>query len=289
MDEFGGDCANSRSEQAEKKKMNEFQERFKNFDNRKLLKIIEDAENYQSIAVEAAKMELSTRDMSDEEIRAVKDEFLEKQAKIDQRTEKVKEVENKAKAIVTEIFETVNPIQKEPQTIDRKINLIGIVFGILATYQIFNEFGAIQFMFTDSLVEWDFNMVLYFLRIILLISAVFLLWKRNKIGWILMGSFFVYNIVNAIGMFFLTWEWNRKNSYTDELSSGDFYIDIQGLECSFPQINPIVYLISAAIFGTTLWVISKEDIRNKFQVDVNDCLLTIGISALITISIMGLI
>ena len=53
--------------------MNEFQERFRNFDSRKLLKIIEDAENYQSIAVEAAKLELSNRSISDEEVQAVKD------------------------------------------------------------------------------------------------------------------------------------------------------------------------------------------------------------------------
>ena len=61
--------------------MNEFQERFKNFDNRKLLKILEDAGNYNSIAVEAAKLELTKRDISDEDIHSIKDEIKEKQDK----------------------------------------------------------------------------------------------------------------------------------------------------------------------------------------------------------------
>ena len=61
--------------------MNEFQERFKNFDNRKLLKILEDAGNYNSIAVEAAKLELTKRNISDEDIHSIKDEIKEKQDK----------------------------------------------------------------------------------------------------------------------------------------------------------------------------------------------------------------
>ena len=61
--------------------MNEFQERFKNFDNRKLLKNLEDAGNYNSIAVEAAKLELTKRNISDEDIHSIKDEIKEKQDK----------------------------------------------------------------------------------------------------------------------------------------------------------------------------------------------------------------
>lgn len=269
--------------------MNEFQERFKNFDNLKLLKIIEDAENHQLIAVEAAKLELSNRNVSDEEVQTIKDEFKARQAKVDKRKGQIRKVENKAKAIGTELFETVRPIQKEPQTIDRKINLIVIVFGLLATYQIFKEFGMIQFMFTDSLAEWDFSMVLYFLPMIILPIAVFLFWKRNKIGWILMGAFFVYNIVNAIGMFFLTWEWSKEYEYTNDYSSGDLQIEFLEREGLFPQPNPIVYLIILVLFGATLWTIFKEDLRNKFKVDVKSGLITIGISVLITLTIKGLI
>ena len=61
--------------------MNEFQERFKNFDNRKLLKNLEDAGNYNSIAVEAANLELTKRNISDEDIHSIKDEIKEKQDK----------------------------------------------------------------------------------------------------------------------------------------------------------------------------------------------------------------
>jgi hypothetical protein len=51
--------------------MNDFQRRFKNYDNQQLLKIIEDAENYEPAAVEAAKLELSKRDVSQEFVKKV--------------------------------------------------------------------------------------------------------------------------------------------------------------------------------------------------------------------------
>ncbi len=268
--------------------MNEFQERFKNFDNRKLLKILEDADSYQPIAIEAAKLELSKRQVNEDEIQSVRDEIFDKKTKIEKRQEQVKKIENKAKSIGTELFETVNPIQKEPQTIDRKVNLIVIVFGLLAIYQIFKEFELIKFMFTDSLAEWDFRMVLYFAPLILLLISVSLFWKRNKIGWILISAFFVYNIVNTLGMFFLTREWN-DGEFTNDYSTEDLQIKFQEIESLFPQPNLIVYLIIIAIFGAALWVINKEDIRNEFQIDVKSSLITIGISILITATIMGLI
>ena len=273
--------------QTEKKKMNEFQERFKNFGNRKLLEIVEDAESYQLTAVEAAKLELSKRNISDEEIQAVKYAFQEKQAKIDKRKRQIKKVEKRAKAIGIEILETVSPIQRESQTIDRKINLIVIVFGLFAVYQIFKKFSMIRFMFTDSYAKWDFSMVLYFLPMILLPIAVSLFWQRNKIGWILMSAFFVNNIVNAIGMFFLTWEWNTEDKYLNNSSSGDFQIEFREIGNIFPQPDPIVYLMVIVIFGVTLWGICKEDLRNEFQVDVKNSLIIIGVSTLVTI--MGLV
>lgn len=269
--------------------MNEFQKRYKSFDNRKLLKIIEEAENYQPTAVEAAILELSKREIGDEEKQSVKGEILERKTKIEQRQKQVKIVENKTKEIGTELFETISLIQKERQTIDRKIKLIVIVFGLLAIYQIFKKFGMLQFMFVDNLAEWDFSLVIYFLPMILLPIGVFLFWKRNKIGWILMSAFFVYNIVNAIGMFFLTWEWNSEKGFTNDFSTGDYQIEFQEFESLFPQPNPIVYVLIIAIFGATLWVFSKEDLRNEFQIDIKSALITVGVSILITSILMGLI
>nr|HMU05461.1 hypothetical protein [Saprospiraceae bacterium] len=103
--------------------MNEFEEKFKSFDNRKLLKIVEEYEKYQKEAVDAAKLELSKRNLSEEEVQAVKDEFLEEKIKAVTKKEKFQKIETNAKNIGNEFFRTIHPIQAEHQSLYRKINL----------------------------------------------------------------------------------------------------------------------------------------------------------------------
>lgn len=268
--------------------MNEFQERYKSFDNRKLLKILEEPESYQPLAIEAAKLELSKREVSEDETQSVKDEINDRKVKVEKRQEQIKKVESKVKSIGTEFFETVSPIQEESQTIDRKINLIVIVFGFLSIYQFFQEFGVIRYLFTDNLAEWALDMIFYIIPLIGLPVAVFLFWKRNKIGWILMSAFFVYTIVNAIGLFLLTWNWSQQEKYTSDYSTDNNLIEVLD-HLLLPQRNPIEYVLVALVFGATLWVITKEDVRSEFKVDVKSSLLTIGVSFLITFIFMSFV
>jgi DNA-binding transcriptional MerR regulator len=256
--------------------MNDFQRRFKNYDNQQLLKIIEDAENYEPAAVEAAKLELSKRDVSQEEIQAASKALQEKRAKVEQTREQMKKAEQKAKSLGAEILETVNPIKKNPQNSDEKINLIAIVFGLIAIFQIVWIFGTPQ-LIAPSIID--------VVPILLLPIAVFLFWKRNKIGWVLMTALFVYNIINSIGILFLSWGWFQ----TDEYSSQDIQIDFQEIDNLFPQPNPVIHLVIIILFGAALWVIGKVDLRREYQIDVESCLMTIGISALLTAIVMGLI
>lgn len=268
--------------------MNEYQERYRTVDNEKLFKIIEEAEKYHPAAVEAAQLELSKRKISEEEIQSIKTKYSKNKSKIEERQKQIKIVENKAKTFGTEFIETISPIQKEPQTAKRKINLIVIIFGLLAIFQLFKEFGMFQFMLTSDHAEWSFSMILYFLPVILLPIGVFLFWKRNKIGWILMSVFFVYNIVSAIGTFFIVWEWN-KNIYPTDSSVGDFEIDFQGFEDLFPQPNPIVYVAIVIIFSAILWAVNQLDIRKDFKIDKKSAIITIGLSIAISSLIFGFI
>ena len=64
---------------------------------------------------------------------------------------------------------------------------------------------------------------------------------------------------------------------------------IELIDVFYPQTSPVVYLISAVVFGATLWVIGKEDIRNEFQINKESAWTTIVISALITVIIIGVI
>ena len=251
--------------------MNEFEERFKKLDNRKLLKVLEDADSYQPIAVEAARLELSKREVSESEIQLVRDQVSQRKAKIAKRHEKVNILEDKAKAIGTEFLETVSPIQKEPQTIDRKINVIAIVFGLLAIYMVFKE---LKYLFTFGLGRLDLGGGLNLILPIVLMIGTLLFWKRNKIGWILTCFIFVVNIIVAVIMLRLNWDWKSIITSIGD-SSGNIQVD------SIDHLNPTAFLYHIVIFVASLWVICKDDVRKEFQVDVKTVLITIGASILV--------
>lgn len=100
--------------------MNEFQKRFKNFDNRKLLRILEEANKYHPDALKAAKAELEKRNVSEAEVKSVKDQFSDKASKIEKRKQQVEKFETKASSMGNEFLDTVNPIQTTAPTVDRK-------------------------------------------------------------------------------------------------------------------------------------------------------------------------
>ena len=77
--------------------MNEFQHKYKSIDTTKLIEIILDSASYQPIAVEAAKHELSLRNISEQEIQRIKDDFTLKNDAKAQKQAQFKKVENKAK------------------------------------------------------------------------------------------------------------------------------------------------------------------------------------------------
>lgn len=182
---------------------------------------------------------------------------------------------------------TMTPLQKDSKTIDKKINAIAIVFGLIAMYQIYKEFDLIHFMITRSLDEWELSLVLYFLPILFL-PILFLFWKRNKVGWIGMCSFFVYQLVSALVLFFQTLGWDKEDDLTNENLAEDLQLTHQELERLMQQPNPIVYLIITAVFGIALWIICKEDFRNEFQVNIRNGLITIGVATIITLTIVCL-
>lgn len=257
---------------------NEFSDRFKSLENKKLLKIIEESEHYEPMAVAAAKLELANRKVSADEIQSLQDELNDEKAKIAERHAIFKQVENKAKVLGAELLDTVNPIQKEPQTISRKINLIVIVFGLLALYQIIESFNMFRFLFWDDLVGWDFSMVEFFVPLVLLPVAILLFWNRNRVGWILLSVLFVYHVISALGMLLLTWKW--KSSTVEAVGRG-----VSDLDALIPEPNPMSYVLIAAFFGASLWGIFEEELRRVFRVGRMVAMVTIAIAALVTIAI----
>lgn len=263
--------------------MDEFQKRYQSFDNQKLLKIIENADSYQASAVEAAKLELSKRNVSSDEIQFVKDEISNEKAKKEERKRQITEVENKAKKAGTDFFDIINPIQNKDYTTDRKISTIVIFFGLMSVYQLYSNYPTLEYIFNTRLAEWDFFILKYLLIFILLPISVFLFWKRKIIGWMLMCAIFVHGIFTSIQTFFFTWKYSRAT----EIYEGDARALIEFIDSfSYSRLDLIILPLLIAFYAANLWIICTSEIRDVFQISQKTALICISVAAIFSLFVI---
>ncbi|MEM7108944.1 MAG: hypothetical protein AAF519_12020 [Bacteroidota bacterium] len=249
--------------------MNQFTERYKTFSNSDLLRVIDNQSDYQPEAVEAAKTEIDQRNLSDQEMTEAKDELETERQKKQKLNEKRAEVEQKVKTIGTSIFDTINPIQKSAPTAEKLIRLITIVFGLITVVKWYNELGLVKFMLTDDTGGWDLSMIEYFLPLILLPAAVILFWLRKKSGWILMAVYLTYSAISAFGLIIMTWNMEP--------------LGIPALDSLFPQTSSTTQILTTLFFGVTLWVMTKKEIKEHYDINRQTMIAAIGIAAVSTI------
>jgi hypothetical protein len=242
---------------------NNFRALYKTWTNDKLLDIIDNQHEYQPSAVEAARHELDSRQLSVEQLDAAKTTQTERQKQKEGKQRRAKEVDNKIKSIGLSLADILNPIQKEGDNTDKIIKLVSLFLGGLFLYRIYTEFGLLKFMFTDSSAKWDFTMVFYFLPLIILPTAGLLMWLRKTFGWTLTTFFFSYTAVGAIPLFLLTL--NRHPTGNE------------ALDTLFPVVSPLVHVGTFILFGSATWVMTKDNIRDVYKVDKQAMTISIGL------------
>ena len=232
--------------------MNPFTERYKTLSNADLLKVTDNPSDYQPMAIEAAESALNQRQLTAAELEKAKAENQVKKQEKQEQTDKKIAFENKIKDIGSSIADVINPIQRTPPSANRVIAILSIVFGVLFLYQVYNQFGFIKYMLTYKDAKWGFEMILYFLPLILLPLATFLFWRRKKTGWILFSIFFTFSALGAVVAFISALKLNRT---------------VYGINNILPPVSPVPILMNILFFGGCLWLIYKNDIREIYAVD----------------------
>ncbi len=255
--------------------MTEFTELYKKLSNFELLKIIAESDKYNPIAVETAKTEIDSRELSTEELRKVETDINEHQEIKRLEIRKWKRQEEKIKQGASTFFETVNPVQNGIQTPEKIIRLTTLIFVAVTVFTIFKEFGMLSYMFSEGEVNWDLSLVEYCFPLIILPVAIFLFWKRKKSGWVLLSIYLTYSTISAIGLFFM--------------SLGREPSGIPALESLFPTVSPITYIMTIIFFGGTLWLICKEIIRNIYKISKQTMIMTIGSTVALNVVFIYLI
>ncbi|MBL7785728.1 MAG: hypothetical protein JNM36_07470 [Chitinophagales bacterium] len=250
----------------------DFNKKFKTYSNTELLRIINNPDDYQSNAVEVAKTILSDRQLTGEEIKFAKDELeVERQEKSNEEQQK-RNIENKFKNIGISIFNIINPIQSEMPTAEKMIKTISLVYGGIFLFHFFyKEFEIMRFMFSHLSPRWDISVVLYFLSLFITPTVIILFYKKNKYGWLLFTIFLTFSAISTLNLFISTMNMNST--------------EISVLSNIFPTPPLAILLPRFLFFAGTIWVISREEIRNAYTISKEAMILTI----LITVVVVGLI
>ena len=178
---------------------NQLREKYNSFSDFEIVNIIENASQYLPHAVELAKEELSTRNLSNEELAEVL--IKVNQLKISTLEEEIRTEERHQ--YLRDLFATswflLNPLKPHTE------KLINILILIL-TYQ----FAESLLSLVEHLQWMDFMFVIIYLFEILIVGlAIYLLIKQNKWGWFLISFkawnlFFLltFNLYHSIKFFF---------------------------------------------------------------------------------------
>src|SRR6478672_736347 len=114
---------------------NNFSEYYKTISDTELLNILDNSNDYQPSAVEAAKQEFANRQLTESEIQQARQPLIAKREQKDKEREKVKAVETKIKTAGQTFIDTINPIQSGIPSTEKIIRFIVIVFGGMLLYQ----------------------------------------------------------------------------------------------------------------------------------------------------------
>ncbi len=251
-----------------------FAKYYKTISNTELLSILENPSDYQPDAIEAAKKELSYRQLSDSEIAEAKEPILAKKLQKEKQQETIRVIENKVRTTGITLFETLNPIQTGIQTVEKIIRFIVVIFGLLFIYQVIKD----RFLIIESIKEiisYPVESLIYLFPFVLLPMAMITFWKRKSIGWILLTIYLTYSFVATAWIFIHSILWKPTgNAFFDNFLSPP------------PIMSQVLQLI---FFGGVIYVISKKNIREQLLISESKMLATIILSGSFTLLIIYLV
>ncbi len=222
---------------------NPFADKYKTLPTAKLLEIIENSHDYQTQALDAAKLELAIRT----DINIAQQEFQEKATQVQQQAEldqkKRKDIQDKASTI----FEYVDPFAKK--TPEKSIVILCVVLSILFLYKTLTSLSFLALMFSD-MAEADYSTYWFFIEFFYLPVSIYFLWRKTKIGWLMFLIWLIYQIMMDISYLYIAFQ-------------------LPDVDSSFSQIIELPsassYILKLIIHSAFAYFICKPSIKNLFQ------------------------
>jgi hypothetical protein len=178
----------------------EFHEKYKNYSNTELLKILKKKEDYQLPAIEAAEEILKQRTITLEENIEVENYFLNMENKKNDSILKLNKYSDSLNDLLQPL---INPTEKTETR-----NWLNILLLIIFIQYLFTLYETIPFFYHADYTNLDFSFIIFGLSIVYVPVIFYLLFKRKKWGWILIFADCIITIAFKIQEIFFFYKFN---------------------------------------------------------------------------------
>ncbi len=248
--------------------MNPFLDLYKDYSNSELLKITERPNDYQPMAVEAAKAILQSRNLSGNEmldaLEQIEDTAVKKskaEVLIDQS---VDTYQSSGRKLVQELKAMFSSIDRESADY-KTVRIILVATGLLFLPKVAEVIGFLPYLYeywSGPIIETALTGLL---NVFFIITTLVFLWYRKKVGWIMLALLLLsYGITPIYDII--------QNHYEESVSTF--------LPKRYYGLNLIVIKSLSILFlyAVLLYFICKQRVRAVFKVS--------NISMVITLALM---
>jgi len=243
----------------------DFSKYYQSISDTELLEILDNPQDYQPAALEAAKAEFASRQLTELAIEEARLPLIAQKRNQEKERAQLKAVETKIKAARNRFFDTINPIQSGIPSVEKTIRFIVIVFGGLFLFESLRGFRSIGGYIHDF-SNFPIETTIILLPQLLLGIAVFLFWRRKSIGWTLLTVFLSISLMFVI--------WGIYNTITWKPSG------ISHLDIAFAPTPISTHIVQLVFLASSIYVLARPAIREKFAISKDHMVATIGIPGL---------
>ena len=234
-------------------KKEDFLRHYSGLSNIELLKILEEKEKYQPTAIEIAQQILFERNYSNDEMSTAK-------AEVNFFVNKKKEQQEKTKKKINEFIDDHFEIRE--RTPERTLNMFCIGIFLYTLIDAIFNIRHLAGYYYSTFTSWSIAVLIYLIQFVI----IYLLYKRNNWGWILLLSVYV---ISAIFDFHTLYESFYPRKILFSLNSF--------------RINR--YYVAIALFFSicVILFLNKNNIFQQFSLAKDTLILTIVVSAIISL------
>lgn len=248
--------------------MSDFTQRTQSYPDARLFEIVRDAEKYAPEAVAAAEVEIERRGLNSADFPAKPKPF----AKVSKMMAGLAppKVQNRP----DDVIDWIEQPQQENEAGAKYLLYLVFIIGLAGLIAIYDQWEYLQFALGPNGNGFDVVAVVIILAVLFQFFLAYLLWRRNRTGYYITACFAA---IGLTGTLFLA-----PQLFQDHTDHGGL-VDL--IESFYPSIDPITFFINLGLSLAAVWLVTRKDLMNLF--DVAKKSLTIAIAIGVAYSLLS--